>query len=93
MKGGKVKTSGQETLTEVVAVFQVWVKERPRGWERGNTDDGVLSVMSEQVGEKMSSFFLTSHLKKLIYNGALGSGVQKSDSFIHIKYTFFQIQF
>ena len=56
--------------------------------ERGNTDDGVPLVMSEQVGEKMSSFFLTSHLKKLIYNGMLGSGVQKSDSFIHVKYTF-----
>lgn len=57
MKGGKVKTSGQETLTEVVAVIQVWVKEYPRGWKRGNTDDGVLSVMLEQVGKKMSSFF------------------------------------
>ena len=57
MKGGKVKTSGQETLTEVVAVIQGWVKECPRGWKRGNTDDGVLSVKSEQAGEKMSSFF------------------------------------
>lgn len=57
MKGGKVKTSGQETLTEVVAVTQVWVKKYPRGWKRGNTDDGVLSVMLEQVGKKMSSFF------------------------------------
>ena len=53
MKGGKVKvSSGQETLTEVVAVIQVWVKECPREWKEGTQMRGYRWLYQNGLGRR-----------------------------------------
>lgn len=57
MKEGRSRPAGQETLTEVVAVTQVWVKKYPRGGKEGTQMMGYFQLCWKTVGKlKMSSF-------------------------------------